>query len=143
VAISTFVLITALVLASERAVAQVVAVTLRWIRTSFPSRSTTLRVFAQVIRAFAECDRIFSWYVDVLNTNGLSPLPLRSMQKIASDNQRKFRPPDSMMGPIARNYDTFMNLSGAGVATRRTHGNFRSGLSRVKPAFKFAPALRA
>src|SRR6185503_18687357 len=34
-------------------------------------QSTTLRIFAQVLPAYrTNADRIFSWYVDLLNTNG-------------------------------------------------------------------------
>ena len=67
---SSFVLIAALV-APSRALAQVVAVTLR-LDTNVISvgGSTTLRVFAQVVPSVrANAERIFSWYVDVLNTN--------------------------------------------------------------------------
>ena len=75
---SSFVLIAALV-APSRAIAQVVAVTLR-LDTNVISvgGSTKLRVFAQVIPSVrANAERIFSWYVDVLNTN--SPVELMAI----------------------------------------------------------------
>src|SRR4051794_24527436 len=85
---SKFVLL-GLLLAPAGAMAQAVVVTMRLdTNTISVGGSTTLRVFAQVapnVRANAE--RIFSWYVDVLNTNGLvASANYGSMQKSASDN---------------------------------------------------------
>ena len=54
--------------------AQVVGVTAR-LDTNVVAvgQSTTLRIFAQVLPAFrARAERIFSWHVDVLNTNGVA-----------------------------------------------------------------------
>ncbi len=80
--------------------------------------STVLRVFARVAPAQqANADRIFSWYVDVLNTNAsIATLNFAAMQKPTSDQY----PQTSSTGtPDAASrhgiYDTFLNLPGAGV----------------------------
>src|SRR4051794_24460498 len=84
----TFVLIGSL-FAPGRAIPQVVGVTLR-LDTNVISvgGATTLRVFAQVIPSIRpNADQIFSWYVDVLNTNGsIASANYASMVKNASDN---------------------------------------------------------
>jgi len=81
--------------------------------------STTLHVYAQVVPALrASADQIFSWYLDVLNTNGaVANANYDAMVKPSSDND----PEISSRGVTAganRNdiYDTFLNLSNAGVA---------------------------
>ena len=56
-------------------------------RTVSVGQSSTLRVFARVAPPQqANADRIFSWYVDVLNTNGsVATADYAAMQKLASD----------------------------------------------------------
>jgi len=81
-------------------------------------QSTTLRVFAQVLPAFrAGAERIFSWHVDVLNTNAAAASAnYAAMLKPVADND----PQTSTNGfSSAANrigiYDTFTNLPGAGT----------------------------
>jgi len=116
-----FALLGLFAVAPDRVMAQVVAVTMRLdTNTISVGGSTTLRVFAQVtpnLRANAE--RIFSWYVDVLNTNGfVASANYGSMQKTASDNDLDLSSTGSTDGAHRRGiYDTFLNLTGAGVAS--------------------------
>src|SRR5438477_1802605 len=117
---SSFVLIAAFV-APSRAIAQVVAVTLR-LDTNVISvgGSTTLRVFAQVVPSVrANAERIFSWYVDVLNTNSpVATANYASMLKSASDNNPQISSTGFNDGANRRGiYDTFLNFPGAGVAS--------------------------
>jgi len=84
-------------------------------------QSTTLRVYAQVVPNLrTNSDRIFSWYVDVLNTNGsTASANYPAMQKPASDNDpltssNGFTNGASRLGV----YDTFLNLPRAGVTNR-------------------------
>jgi hypothetical protein len=82
--------------------------------------STTLHVFAQVVPAQrANSERIFSWYLDVLNTNGAAASANYSaMVKPASDNDPLGSSKGAQDGANRRNiYDTFFNLPGAGVST--------------------------
>jgi len=81
--------------------------------------STTLRVFARVVPAQqASAERIFSWYVDVVNTNGSAATAnYGAMLKTTSDKD----PATSSTGmPDGANrrgiYDTFLNRPGAGVS---------------------------
>jgi len=81
--------------------------------------STTLRIYAQVAPAYrANAERIFSWYVDVLNTNGAAAQANYSaMQKSASDKDPQTSSTGFDSGANRRGiYDTFLNLPGAGVA---------------------------
>jgi len=82
--------------------------------------STTLRIYAQVAPAYrANAERIFSWYVDVLNTNGLTvQANYNAMQKTASDKdpQTSSTGVDSGVNRLGI-YDTFQNLPGAGVTS--------------------------
>jgi hypothetical protein len=80
---------------------------------------TTLRVFAQVVPAQRpNADRIFSWYLNVLNTNGaVAAANYAAMQKTTSDED----PYTSSAGFTTNGnrfgiYDTFLNLPGAGVS---------------------------
>jgi hypothetical protein len=82
-------------------------------------QSTTLRVLARVrpeVRPDAE--RIFSWYVDVLNTNGTVAFArYNDLVKASSDNQP---PPLSSSGVDSGFnrfgiYDTCLNFPGAGL----------------------------
>jgi hypothetical protein len=102
------------------AVAQAVAVTMSLDSGAIAVGSnTTLRVFAQVVPALrSNSDRIFSWYVNVLNTNGaVASANYAALQKIASDND----PQTSSTGFTTNAnrfaiYDTFLGLTGAGVS---------------------------
>jgi len=81
-------------------------------------QTTTLRVFAQVLPALrANSDRIFSWYVDVLNTNGtVATARYDTMSKTASDNDPFTSSTGTADGANRRGvYDTFLNRPGAGV----------------------------
>src|SRR5437764_7853752 len=69
--------------------AQSVSVTLRLDTNQISvGAATTLHVFAQVVPSLrTNADRIFSWYVDVLNTNGtVASANYNAMIKAASDN---------------------------------------------------------
>ncbi len=116
--------IPALVLASllgvvASSLGQAVAVTMRLDTNSIAvGENTMLRVYAQIVPSLRpETDRIFSWYVDVLNTNGaVAQADYASLLKPASDNDD---PPVSSTGfndgANRRGiYDTFMDLPAAG-----------------------------
>lgn len=80
--------------------------------------STTLRVFAQVVPGLRPTsDRIFSWYVDVLNTNGASVTAnYGAMTRPSSDNDPLSSSSGLTQGSNRRGiYDSFINLPGAGV----------------------------
>ena len=104
---------------AKHATAQAVAVTVRLDTNSIPvGGSTTLRVFAQVVPGFSNrTDRIFSWYLDVLNTNGAAASGnYAAMLKPLSDNDSQISSFGVTQGANRRTvYDTFMNLPGAGV----------------------------
>jgi hypothetical protein len=99
--------------------AQVVDVTASLDTNAVPAGgSTTLRVFARVKPAQqASANRIFSWYVDVLNMNGtVAAANYGAMQKTASDKDPSTSSTGSQDGANRRAvYDTFLNLPGAGV----------------------------
>lgn len=99
--------------------AQVVNVTASLDAASIPAGgSTTLRVFAQVVPGQqANASRIFSWYVDVLNTNGaVATANYSAMARTASDRDPLTSSNGTPDGPNRRGiYDTFLNLPGAGV----------------------------
>ncbi len=83
--------------------------------------STTLRVFAQIAPDLRpSTDRIFSWYVDVLNSNGTVARGVyESLQKPASDNDPRISSAGTNQEANRRGiYDTFMNLPDAGRPTR-------------------------
>ena len=83
--------------------------------------STVLRVYAQVVPTLqASADRIFSWYVDVLSSNGLVAIAhYDMMQKTASDNDPLISSLGVSSGANRRGiYDTFLNLPGAGTSDR-------------------------
>lgn len=100
--------------------AQAVQVTARLDNASVTvGGTTTLRVFAQVVPGLrATTDRIFSWYVDVLNTNDVAALAnYGGMLKLASDNHPSTSSTGVTLGANRVGiYDTFINLPGAGVA---------------------------
>ena len=83
--------------------------------------STTLRVYAQIVPALRpSTDRIFSWYVDLLNSNGTVARGVyESLQKTASDNDPRISSAGTSQEANRRGiYDTFMNLPDAGRQTR-------------------------
>src|SRR5215510_12940618 len=72
--------------------AQAVAVTVSLDNASITAGgSTVLHVFAQVTPALrSSADRIFSWYIDVLNNNGAAASAnYAAMLKPASDNDQQ------------------------------------------------------
>lgn len=82
--------------------------------------STTLHVLAQVVPGVrANADRIFSWYVDVVNTNGASVgANYGGMIRPASDQDSRTSSTGTSQGANRRGiYDTFLNLPGAGTAS--------------------------
>ena len=81
-------------------------------------QGTLLHVSAQVVPSLRpSADRIFSWYVDVLNTNGVAAgANYNAMLKSASDNDPQLSSKGANDGANRRAiYDTFLNLPGAGV----------------------------
>lgn len=98
---------------------QAVAVTMSLDSSSISAgQSTTLRISAQVVPTLrTNADRIFSWYVDVLNTNGITASANYSaMLKTASDKDPQTSSTGVAQGANQRGiYDTFLNLSGAGT----------------------------
>ena len=105
---------------ATNAQAQAVAVTARLDNNTLAvGQSTTLRVFAQVVPNLrTNADRIFSWHVDVLNTNGAAASAgYASMVKTASDNDPLTSSAGTTDGGHRRGiYDTFLNRPGAGVS---------------------------
>lgn len=99
--------------------AQVVAVTMQFdTNTLAVGQSTTLHIYGQVVPAYrTNADRIFSWYVDVLNTNGTAATAnYAAMLKAASDKDPQISSTGTSQGANRRGvYDTFLNLPGAGV----------------------------
>lgn len=100
--------------------AQVVDVTAALDTNTVPAGgSTTLRVFARVATAQqASASQIFSWYVDVINTNGtVATANYGAMLKTASDKDPLTSSTGTQDGAHRRAvYDTFRNLPGAGVS---------------------------
>lgn len=83
--------------------------------------ATTLHIYAQVIPELrAGADRIVTWYVDVLNTNGLvAGANYGAMQKPASDRDPQTSSTGVTQAANRRGiYDTFLNLPGAGTTNR-------------------------
>jgi hypothetical protein len=99
--------------------AQAVAVTMQLdTNTIAVGQSTVLHVYAQVLPVYrTNADRIFSWYVDVVNTNGsVASADYAAMQKMASDKDPQLSSTGTSQGANRRGiYDTFLNLAGAGV----------------------------
>ena len=99
--------------------AQVVGVTAQLdTNTITVGQGTTLRIYGQVLPAYvANAEQIFSWYVDVLNTNGTA----------AAANYAALLKPASDKDPLVSSngftsgadrlavFDTFLNLPGAGT----------------------------
>ncbi len=107
-----------LTLLASIAHAQPVAVTLQVDQPVLTvGATTTLRVFAQVQPAYqTNADRIFSWYIDLRNTNGTAARAEYSqLQKPTSDNDPRISSNGTTDGAHRRGvYDTFLNLAGAG-----------------------------
>lgn len=101
--------------------AQVVGVTLRLDTNQiFVGASTFLHVQARILPAFRTNDlQIFSWYVDVLNTNAAAAnANYIAMTKAASDKDPSTSSNGTADGAHRRGiYDTFLNLPGAGRDT--------------------------
>jgi hypothetical protein len=79
--------------------------------------TTTLHVFAQIVPAQrGSTDRIFSWYVDLLDLNGsVAKLQTGDLAKPSSDKNPALALPGTVEGDNLRGIlDTFMNLPGAG-----------------------------
>lgn len=99
---------------------QSVAVTLRLDTNRVAvGAATTLRVSAQVVPVLrAEAERIFAWYVDILNTNGpVARGNYSTMLRPASDKDPQTSSTGVDQGANRRGiYDTFLNLPGAGVS---------------------------
>ena len=115
-----FLVLIGVLLGHAKSHAQAVAVTLRLDADSIEvGGTTTLRVYAQVIPSLQpNAEQIFSWYVDVLNTNGaIASAQFGAMQKSTSDNDPQTSSTGFDDGANRRGiYDTFMNLPGAGVS---------------------------
>lgn len=102
-------------------VAQVVTVTVRLDKTNLTAgETTTLHAHSQIVAdRRAGTDRIFSWYVDVLNSNGqVAAMQPGDLVKISSDQDPRTSSAGIPDGPHRRGiYDTYLNLSGAGRDT--------------------------
>ena len=100
--------------------AQSVAVTMSLDAPSMSvGQSNRLHIYAQVVPTLrTNADRIFSWYVDVLNTNGtVASANYAAMLKSASDNDPQTSSNGVSQASNRRGiYDTFLNLPGAGVS---------------------------
>jgi hypothetical protein len=100
--------------------AQVVNVTMSLETNRIPvGGSTTLRVFASVVPSEREnADRIFSWYVNLLNSAGtIARADYAQLSKPTSDNDPLISAKGVTEGFNQTGiYDTFLNLPGAGVA---------------------------
>lgn len=82
-------------------------------------QTTTLRVFAQVKPEFrASADQIFSWYLDVQNTNGSAVAAnYAALVKPTSDNDPLLSSTGTADGAHRRGiYDFFITRPGAGVS---------------------------
>jgi hypothetical protein len=79
---------------------------------------TILHVYAQVVPAQrAKVDRIFSWYLDLVNSNGSAADSSGTPTKATSDRTAQTSSSGVMDGVNRRGiYDTFMDLAGAGVS---------------------------
>lgn len=80
--------------------------------------ATTLHIYAQVVPGLrTNTDRIVSWYLDVLNTNGpAASANFGAMVKPASDKDPQTSSNGVSQAANRRGiYDTFLNLPGAGT----------------------------
>jgi len=112
-------LVVPLLLFARLAFAQVVGVTMRLDTNVLAiGQSTSLHVYAQVLPAYrTNADQIFSWYVDVLNTNAAAATGNYSaILKLASDNDARTSSIGFTSGANRLAiYDTFLNRAQAGV----------------------------
>lgn len=110
-----------LLTSSHAGLAQAVAVTMRLDSASIPAGGNTiLHIDAQVTPAFrSSADRIFSWYIDVLNTDGsVASANYAALTKPVSDNDPSVSSTGSTQSAHRRGiYDTFLSLPGAGTAS--------------------------
>lgn len=101
--------------------AQAVAVTLQLDSTSIAAGETTqLHVLAQIVPSQrASSDRIFSWYIDLLDNDGSVAIPqFDQLRKTASDQDSQTSSSGRTDGAHRRGiYDTFLNLPNAGRDT--------------------------
>ena len=114
------VLVMALLGPTRQTFAQAVAATLALDTNSISvGQTTTLHIYAQVVPTLrTNADRIFSWYVDLLNTNGSAvSANYSAMLKSASDNDPQTSSAGVSQGANQRGiYDTFLNRPGAGTS---------------------------
>jgi hypothetical protein len=108
-----------LLIAPTGSLGQSVSVTLRLETNQLAvGQSTVLHVYGQVVPALrTNADRIFSWYLDLMNSNGLAvAADFTSLSKPASDNLSQISSNGFSQGANRRGiYDTFLFLPGAGV----------------------------
>ncbi len=106
----------------DATLAQVVSVTLSLDTNRIAiGETTTLHVYAQIIAPRrASTDRIFSWYVDLLNATGTAArINADALAKPSSDKDPRTSSSGTAESANRRGiYDTFLNLAGAGRDTR-------------------------
>ena len=116
----TFLMLTVLVEPAQQSLAQAVSVTMTLDEPAISvGQSTILRIYAQVMPSLrTNTDRIFSWFVDVLNTNGIAASANYSaMQKATSDKDPHTSSNGVSQAANRRGiYDTFLELPGAGTS---------------------------
>ena len=99
--------------------AQVVSVTTQLdTNVLMVGQSTVMHVYAQVVPASRPlADQIFSWYVDVVNTNGsVAAANYGALLRPVSDKDPMISSNGFNSGANRQGiYDTFLNLPGAGV----------------------------
>src|SRR5690349_3342691 len=98
----------------SRAFGQAVVVTMRLDTNRIAAgASTTLHIYAQVAPAYrSSADQIFSWYLNVRNTNGsLAGANYGAMVKPSSDRDAQTSSTGTSVGADRNDiYDTFLNL---------------------------------
>jgi hypothetical protein len=113
-------LLAGLLFGARDSAAQAVAVTVQLETNRIAAGDTTiLHVYAQVVPALrSSSERIFSWYVDVVNTNGnVAGGNYVALTKPTSDNDPLISSTGTTQDAHRRGiYDTFLNRPGAGVA---------------------------
>lgn len=105
-------------------------------------QKTTLTVYAQISAALeADSQQIFSWYVDVLNTDGLVASGYNSFSTPASDNHIQTSGDGvEVGGDLLGVYDTFIMNPGAGKGARVVLMQFDvTALSAGSTTFSVAP----
>jgi hypothetical protein len=111
--------VAAIIAAMPEAAAQFATVTMKLDAAQIPvGGSTVLHVYAQVAAAQrAQADRIFSWYVDLVNASGTIADGTAVITKPTADKDPQTSSPGFLDGVNRRGiYDTFLNLPGAGVS---------------------------